>query len=81
LVETILPMQTYKNQGGDSSISRFQIDTDELLVEFDNGDKYLYNRIRPGVIHVRQMQQLAELGQGLNSYIKQYVNKNFYQKL
>lgn len=74
-------MQIYKNRGGDSSISRFQIDTDELLVEFINGDKYRYNSVRPGIIHVRQMQQLAVLGEGLNAYIRQNVNKRYYQKL
>lgn len=74
-------MQNYKNRAKDSSITKFQIDANQITIEFKNGDQYVYNDIQPGVNHVREMQQLAVLGKGLNAYIKQFVNKNFYQKL
>lgn len=74
-------MERYKNLGGDSNVSRYQIDTGSIIVEFGDGSQYLYDTNKPGQPHISEMHRLARAGQGLNSYIGRIVRKNFSRKL
>lgn len=73
--------QRYKNLGGNSNVSKYEISSDSIIVEFNDGSQYLYNYRNPGHIHVEHMKKLAMAGQGLNSYISTTVRKNFAKKL
>jgi len=64
-------METYRNLGGDSNVVRYKIEEGSITIEFKSGANrfYLYDAAHPGAEHVKQLQALALVGQGLNSYI------------
>lgn len=67
--------------GGDSGITAYEIGLGQIIVQFKDGAQYLFNAQKPGLISVSEMQKLAVAGEGLNSYIRRIVRKNFAQKL
>lgn len=71
-------MERYRNSGGDSGVSSFEIGTDYIIVKFtDTFRTYRYSYRKAGQHHVEAMKRLARSGSGLNSYINRYV-KNLY---
>ena len=74
-------MERYRNLGGDSNVTRYQIEPGSIIVEFGDGSQYLYDSNRPGQPTVAEMHRLARAGQGLNSYIGRVVRKNYARKL
>jgi len=62
-------MQNYANLGGDSNISKYEIGSDFIRVEFKDSSVYKYTNNSAGENHVTEMKRLAISGQGLNSYI------------
>lgn len=74
-------MQRYKNLGGISAVSAFEIADDSIIVQFNDGATYLFNGSKPGKQYVDRMQQLAIAGQGLNSFISKSIKKNYASKL
>jgi len=74
-------MQSYKNLGGDSGVSAYEIGNDYIKVEFQGGALYLYNYNSAGSQHIETMKQLANAGEGLNSYINRNVKKEYASKL
>ncbi|OJX51081.1 MAG: hypothetical protein BGO88_07790 [Flavobacterium sp. 38-13] len=71
-------MERYRNSGGDSGVSSFEIGSDYILVQFSGTAKtYRYSYRKAGQHHVETMKSLARSGSGLNSYINRYV-KNLY---
>lgn len=73
-------MERYRNLGGDSGVSTFEIGIDYIVVKFSGTSRtYSYSYRRAGQNHVENMKRLARSGNGLNSYINRYV-KNLYDK-
>ena len=71
-------MERYRNSGGDSGISSYEIGTDFIIVEFTGTFRtYRYSYRNAGQHHVENMKRLARGGSGLNGYINRYV-KNLY---
>lgn len=71
-------MERYRNSGGDSGISSYEIGTDFIIVEFTGTFRtYRYSYRKAGQHHVESMKRLARGGSGLNGYINRYV-KNLY---
>lgn len=71
-------MESYRNSGGDSGVSSFEIGADYINVKFsDSFRTYRYSYRKAGQHHVETMKRLARSGSGLNSYINQHV-KNLY---
>lgn len=71
-------MEKYRNAGGDSGVSSFEIGSDHILVQFSGSARiYRYSFRKAGQHHVENMKSLARNGSGLNSYINRYV-KNLY---
>lgn len=69
-------MERYRNSGGDSGVSSFEIGTDYILVQFSGTARtYRYSYRKAGQHHVENMKRLASSGSGLNSYINRYVKK------
>lgn len=62
-------METYANLGGDSGIAGYEIGDDYITVIFTTEARYTYTYESAGVDAVETMKELAESGQGLNSYI------------
>lgn len=74
-------MTPYKNLGGDSGISSYEIGDDYIKVEFNDSSIYLYNYVSAGEDNIEQMKQLAEAGEGLNSFINKHVKNKYAEKL
>lgn len=74
-------VERYKNLGGNSGVTKYEIGTDSIIVEFGDGGTYLYNHQKPGASDVNHMKKLARSGQGLNNFINTNVRKNYAKKL
>lgn len=74
-------MERYKNIGGDSGVTAYEIGQDSITVQFKDGAAYLYNNQSAGSANLTEMQRLAAAGQGLNSFISRVVQKGYAQKL
>lgn len=74
-------MEKYKNSGGNSGISSYEIGSDYIIVKFYGNSKiYRYSYTGgAGRVHVEKLKQLARIGSGLNAYIIKYV-KDLYDK-
>lgn len=73
-------MQTkYQNKSKKSSIDTYKIgkDGDSIAITFNSGSTYVYDYNKPGKEQVDKMKELAAAGEGLGSYVKKNVNKNF----
>jgi hypothetical protein len=73
-------MPAYASRSGNSGIVSYEIIADSITVEFKGGCKYVYDANKPGTAIVSKMKELAQAGQGLNSYISSVVKKNFSGK-
>lgn len=70
-------MLPYANLSGRSSVVAYAFDATSISVLFLNGGLYLYNDVKPGFMHVARMKQLAQSGEGLDSYIASRVKENY----
>jgi hypothetical protein len=74
-------METYKNLGGDSNVSAYEISDDSITVRFKDGGTYLYNYKSAGPEMIEKMKNLALVGQGLNTFINRYARDAYSAKL
>jgi len=74
-------MKRYKNLGGNAGIRRYDTGPQSITVEFADGSVYQYTHDIPGEQHVKQMQALAQQGEGLTTYINQHVRDSYARKL
>lgn len=75
-------MERYKNLSGQSNVVAYEISQGAITVRFSSGTyrNYVYNGNRPGPVVVAELQRLAMIGRGLNSYISREVKSNFSRK-
>lgn len=75
-------MTPYMNLNGNSNVEAYEINGDSITIKFMSGrwQYYLYTSQKPGTEVVRNMQDLARQGKGLNSYISRVVRANFEDK-
>lgn len=50
-------------------------------IRFHDGGTYRYDDRHPGIVHVLEMQRLADAGDGLNTYINRYVRDDYAERL
>ena len=74
-------MEIYKNLDGDTGVSRYEIGSDRITVEFSTGSAYLYTYSSAGSSNIEKMKTLARDGRGLNSFINTHVKKLYEKKL
>lgn len=74
-------MQRYKNAGGDSGVVAYDIDAGQIIVQFRNGERYLYTEDSAGAANVATMQRLAQAGHGLGSFISRTVHDRYARKI
>lgn len=74
-------MQKYNDLNGDTGVAAYAIGSNSITVQFLRGGVYLYNSTKPGSQHVAEMQRLAQLGDGLNTYINKFVRTSYAEKL
>jgi len=73
-------MERYKNVGGDSGVTGYEIGSDYIRVQFSDGSVYLYTYASAGSNNIEQMKKLAIAGRGLNSFINRNVRKSYERK-
>ena len=73
-------MERYKNVGGDSGVTGYEIGSDYIRVQFSDGSVYLYTYASAGSNNIEQMKKLATAGRGLNSFINRNVRKSYERK-
>lgn len=74
-------MERYKNLGGDSGVSAYEIGAESITVQFNTGAVYLYTYRSAGSANIEKMKLLAVAGKGLNSFIMRNVKKGYESKL
>jgi len=73
-------MVRYKNLGGNSSVVAYELGQGAITVQFNDGWCYLYTSQSAGAANISEMQRLAVVGQGLNSYIGRVVRNGYGRK-
>ncbi len=66
--------------GGNSGVVAFEIAQESITVQFNNGWLYLYTNGSAGMANIAEMQRLAKVAQGLNTYISRMVKGGFARK-
>lgn len=74
-------LESYANLSGASAVRGYEIGQGSITVQFRDGSIYVYTNASAGPVNIAEMQRLAKLGQGLNSFISRFVKKNYAQKL
>jgi hypothetical protein len=74
-------MQRYGNQSRDSGVVAYDIDAGQIVVQFRNGERYLYTEDSAGAANIAKMQELARAGRGLSSFISQHVHDRYARKI
>jgi hypothetical protein len=74
-------MERYKNLSGKSGILAYELGDDYIKIEFEDGATYLYTYTSTGKENVEAMKALAVQGEGLTTYINQYIRKGYEDKL
>jgi len=74
-------MQRYGNHSGDSGVVAYDIDAGQIVVQFRNGERYVYTEDSAGAANIARMQELARAGRGLSSYISQHVHDGYARKI
>jgi hypothetical protein len=74
-------MQAYRNRTGESGVAAYRSKPGSIDVEFHDGAIYRYDAKRPGGDEVAAMQRLAAAGQGLATYINQFVRERYARRL
>jgi hypothetical protein len=74
-------MQRYAALSGNAGVRAFEAHDDRIIVEFNDGSRYLYDSVQPGNRHVKAMIRLARSGSGLTTYINQHVRDNYAGRL
>lgn len=71
-------MEIYKNLGGKSSVSQYEIQEDRILIVFKNSKEiYIYPEYLTGSEHFQNLKSRATNGSGLGSYIMKNVKDKF----
>jgi hypothetical protein len=78
-------MQPYKNLSGQSGIELYVYENDSITVKFKEKNKsghdtYKYTYQSAGNDSIEKMKGLADIGQGLHTYINQEVRKKYDSK-
>jgi hypothetical protein len=74
-------MQRYGNQSRESGVVAYDIDAGRIIVQFRNGDRYLYTEDSAGAANIATMQALARAGRGLSTFISQHVHDRYARKI
>ncbi len=74
-------MQRYSNYSGNSGVTGYEIGSNFIDIQFQDGAVYRYTYNSAGASYVEQMKQLAVNGKGLSSFISRYVKNNYAARL
>jgi len=72
-------MKHYANLGGKSNVVSYEYGDTYITIQFSSGRPYTYSYESAGMANVETMKQLADSGQGLNSFVMRNV-RTLYEK-
>jgi len=70
----------YRDESGISGVMAYEIGDGWIDVTFTDGWTYRYTDASAGALSVREMQALARVGRGLNTFISQHVRHRYTDK-
>ena len=70
-------MERYVNRSGNSQVTHYQINEDNITVWFKGGRSYTYSYRGAGKSNVETMKRLASNGSGLSAYITRNVRNDY----
>jgi hypothetical protein len=73
-------MERYLDTNHDSGVAAYEFRPDGICVQFKDGATYLYTNASAGAANIEQMKRLARAGDGLNSFINQFVKMKYASK-
>ncbi len=73
-------VEEYKNLSGTSGVTGYEITHGAIMVQFQDGWKYLYADQSAGAANILHMHHLAMAGRGLCTFITQSVRKQYVRK-
>lgn len=73
-------MQRYRNGQGDSGVAAYELGPDYIRVKFRHGATYEYDYASTGQFQVERMKVLAASGEGLATFISQFVKANYARR-
>jgi hypothetical protein len=75
-------MEQYKhNNSGTHGVEFYEIENDDIIVQYIDGRIYRYTYASAGKEHIEKMKELAIAGAGLTTYINQYVKDMYESRL
>jgi len=73
-------MKRYRNLSGESGVVAYEVGTDSIAIEFVDGRTYLYTAASAGADNIARMQQLAQAGRGLSTFISRVVKDHYARR-
>jgi hypothetical protein len=73
-------MKRYRNLSGESGVVAYEVGTDSIAIEFVDGRTYLYTAASAGADNIARMQQLAQAGRGLSTFISRVVKDRYARR-
>ena len=70
-------MTPYRDIDGDSNVAAYEYGNDWIHVQFKDGAIYEYTGMSAGQSNIDRMKQLADAGEGLNSFIQRNVRMRY----
>jgi hypothetical protein len=64
----------------ETGVVAYSLDENSITVLFQDDWHYLYDKDKPGPVHIKKMKALAKKGSGLSTYISQHVRENYKRK-
>lgn len=74
-------VKRYKNLSGKSTVARYEILKDSMLIEFKNGSAYRYTNQSAAPENIAKMKELAHAGKGLGTFIDANLKDRFLRKV
>lgn len=74
-------MHRYRNLDGHSGVVAYELGEGSIRIRFVGGETYEYTDASSGAEHVRNMQILAQAGEGLATYVSKFVHDAYARKL
>lgn len=74
-------MIPYGNLSGQSGIIAYEAGSDNIIIQFNDGEMYLYTYSATGEKHVEEMKRLAQKGEGLTTYLNKNIRERHQRRV
>ncbi len=71
----------YKNLGGKSTVARYQLEKDYVVIHFTDSSTYRYTVQTADPANIKKMKELAIAGKGLGTFIEKNLKDRWANKI